>query len=688
MVLQVSDPNSVKIYTVSGSGSRSIPEWLARKKKKTLRDDPEWRSRIELIQDFDFPEASIRVKVTPDQKFVMATGVYKPQMRVYEFAETSMKFDRHTEAENINFVVLSDDWTKSVLLQNDRSIELHAQGGLHYKTRIPKFGRDLAYHFPTCDLLIAASSNEVYRLNLDQGRFLNSILTDSISGVNVSIINPAHQLFGFGTENGTVEFWDPRSRSRIGSLAPQVPAFDVGKGVQGFQVTSMAYRKDGLSLAVGTSTGHILLYDLRSSAPWLVKDHQYGYPIQNVNWYDDTVGDKGRGKVISADCKIIKIWDRENGDHFTSVEPPTDINDVCVVPESGLLFVANEGTQIGAYYIPALGPAPRWCSFLDNLTEELEENPQQNIYEDYKFVTRKELTSFGLDHLIGTNLLKAYMHGFFIDLRLYEKAKALANPFAYAEYRQRVIKEKIEKNRESRIQATKKIPKVNKELASRLLHEEENKKKKSKRTAVNPLKDERFGELFTNPDYEVDENTIEYRLLHPTVSQKKEYLNEEEQEEEDEETEKSDPESDTSDGSESSASESDSDEDLATQLRKQNKVKSSKQKDEPIRTQKSLRLKRQMKREPRMMDMKSGNPFNSNKSEISRKTFGERLQSGPRYQPYRITRAPLGGMEMTFKLNPKKADNEDQLAKRGSRGGVPERRQRRSASKNTFRGLG
>ena len=23
----------------------------------------------------------------------------------------------------------------------------------------------------------------------------------------------------------------------------------------------------------------------------------------------------------------------------------------------------------------ALGPAPRWCSFLDSLTEELEENP-------------------------------------------------------------------------------------------------------------------------------------------------------------------------------------------------------------------------------------------------------------------------------------------------------------------------
>jgi ribosome biogenesis protein ENP2 len=84
-------------------------------------------------------------------------------------------------------------------------------------------------------------------------------------------------------------------------------------------------------------------------------------------------------------------------------------------------MMANEGVQIQSYYVPALGNAPKWCSFLDNLTEELEENPNTAVYDDYKFVTKKDLTNLGLDHLIGTNVLKAYMHGFFIDLRLYEK---------------------------------------------------------------------------------------------------------------------------------------------------------------------------------------------------------------------------------------------------------------------------
>ena len=88
-------------------------------------------------------------------------------------------------------------------------------------------------------------------------------------------------------------------------------------------------------------------------------------------------------------------------------------------------MVANEGVKIQSYYIPSLGPAPRWCPFLDNLTEELEESKSQNLYDDYKFVTRKELESLELAHLIGSNVLRAYMHGYFIDLRLYEKVNFL-----------------------------------------------------------------------------------------------------------------------------------------------------------------------------------------------------------------------------------------------------------------------
>ncbi|KAI9143116.1 WD40-repeat-containing domain protein [Paraphysoderma sedebokerense] len=523
MSLQVTNPNDIKIYRVGGSGRNiTLPEWLAKKHKKSLKHDPEWRNRIELLQDFEFPEASYKIKITRDGKYALATGVYKPQMRVYDFHEMSMKFERHNNCENVDFEILSDDWTKSVHLQSDRTVEFHSQYGLHYSTRIPKFGRGLAYHYPTCDLMLVGASNEVWRLNLDLGRYKKSLMTDC-NAINAVAINPAHQLFAFGGEDGFVEYWDPRIRDRIARLDIRntlIPRY-INQPDTSLEITKLSYRNDGLHMGIGTNQGQVLLFDLRHPAPVVVKDHQYGFPIKTIEWHDLS------GNVISADTKIVKIWDKETGKHVTSVEPPNDINDVTVYPDSGLFFIANEGTQMQTYYVPELGPAPRWCSFLDNLTEELEENPTPTLYDNYKFLTRKELQSLGLDHLIGTNVLKAYMHGFFVDLRLYEKAKAIANPFAYEDYRRRLIREKLEKQRSSRISATKKLPKVNKNLAARLLSESTPTIAESEdSSSQNPLGDSRFTDLFNNPEFEVDENSLEYKLLHPVQSKKIKEINE------------------------------------------------------------------------------------------------------------------------------------------------------------------
>ncbi|QSL66261.1 hypothetical protein MERGE_000638 [Pneumocystis wakefieldiae] len=528
MVLKVQNPNNVKVYTVCGDGiSRSLPEWFVQKKKKALKKDPEWSSRIELLQDFEFPEASNKIKVTPDKKYAIATGTYKPHMRIYEFSEMSMKFSRYTNAENVNFEILSEDWTKTVHLQQDRSIEFHTQGGMHYRLRIPKFGRDMGYHFPTCDLLVAASGDEVYRLNLDQGRFLRPFKIDSLAdngegankmGVNTVDINPVHQLFAFGTDNGTVEFWDPRYRSKIaildvcGSLNPMFYKKTAG-------ISATSFRHDGLNFSAGTSTGIVLLYDLRSPQVLLRKDQGYDSPIKSIKWLKSN--DSISQLIMTSDKKIMKIWDKNSGDPFTSIEPSVDINDVCPLDFTGMIFVANEGVPMHIYYIPALGPAPAWCSFLDNLTEEMEENPIKNIYENYKFLTKNELKSLGLDHLIGSNVVRSYMHGFFIDFRLYETAKSIMNPFAYVEYREKAIKDKIEKERQSRIRSSSKITKINHNLAQHLLHKEEKDKKRNKGNGgPSVLEDERFKDVFNDPEYEIDENTVEFMQLNPIRSKK------------------------------------------------------------------------------------------------------------------------------------------------------------------------
>lgn len=510
MVLKVQrNANDVQVYTVSGAGSKSIPDWLARKNRKTLRNDAEYKSRIELLQDFEFPEASNKLRLSADGEFAMATGTYKPHIRLYEFSQMSMKFERHTNAENVSFEILSDDWTKSVHLQADRSIELHTAGGIHYSTRIPTFGRDIKFHYPSADLLVGASTNQVYRLNLDQGRFLNAFDVETATkGVNVVDICPAHQLFAFGSQNGTVEFWDPRFRSRIGIL-------DMSSSNEIAAITALKFADDGLNVAIGSDDGTTTLFDLRSPTPLLSKDQGYGFAIKSLHYLQASASDPTR-RILSADSKIIKIWDSQTGTPLTSVEPPNDINDVQPVQGSGLIFVANEGIPMHTFYIPALGPAPRWCSFLDNLTEELEET-ETSIYANYRFVTRKELADLGLKHLVGTSVVRAYMHGFFIDFRLYEKAKLIANPFEYAEHRQQQIASKIDKERESRIRSSKKT-KINNTLASRLLKNEERAKAKGETIDTSVVEDSRFKDAFNDADFKIDEASHEFNILNPTRS--------------------------------------------------------------------------------------------------------------------------------------------------------------------------
>ena len=63
------------VYTIAGaSTARPLPEWLARKRKRSLKKDAEYANRVELLQDFEFEEASQCVRVSEDGEWVMSTG--------------------------------------------------------------------------------------------------------------------------------------------------------------------------------------------------------------------------------------------------------------------------------------------------------------------------------------------------------------------------------------------------------------------------------------------------------------------------------------------------------------------------------------------------------------------------------------------------------------------------------------
>lgn len=105
------EQSSVKVYTVNGAASGSssaLPDWLTRKRvakkgKRAIKEHVE--GTIDLIQEFEFPEASNRIKTTRDGHHAVATGTYKPQIRVYDLDQLTLKFERHTDAENVDFIV-------------------------------------------------------------------------------------------------------------------------------------------------------------------------------------------------------------------------------------------------------------------------------------------------------------------------------------------------------------------------------------------------------------------------------------------------------------------------------------------------------------------------------------------------------------------------------------------------------
>ncbi|TRX92312.1 hypothetical protein FHL15_006698 [Xylaria flabelliformis] len=514
----------VPVYTVSGANTaRPLPDWLARRRKRSLKADPEFQNRIELLQDFSFEEASACVQVSEDNNWIVSTGTYKPQIHVHYLPHLSLSYARHTTSLNIKFTLLSTDASKSLHLQSDRRVEFHTPAGLHETIKLPRYGRDLCYDRLATEALVGSvglgseGHGEVFRFNLEAGRFMQSYKVDvgsdggSEVGLQGSIWAPAvnsiaiaentHNLLAFGTSIGSVEFWDPRSRSRIAVL-----------GGQEGEITALNFNDSGLSIATGSSSGVVKLFDMRSPKPLWQKDHGSGFPIKNLIHMTTSSSER---KILSSDKQLIKINEESTGQTWTSIEPIVDLNYTTWVKGTGMILTANEGQAMHAFLIPQLGNAPRWAAHLDSLTEEMAGEVTTDNYENYKFLTLPELRSLSMDHLIGkTNLLRPYMHGYFVASKLYEQARLIANPFAFEEERAKRVKEKVEKERASRIRGNKKV-KVNQKLVDKLLKRQE--KRAMVDTNAGILGDERFTRMFENEEFQIDENSREFKALNPST---------------------------------------------------------------------------------------------------------------------------------------------------------------------------
>ena len=386
----------------------------------------------------------------------------------------------------------------------------------------------MAYLPISCDLVTVGAGNEIYRLNLEQGRFLGPLESDSPE-INCVTYNKGLNCIATGGIDGVVEMWSMDDRQKLIELP--IKNHKAFENYDTSEITSLAFSDDGMYLAIGNEFGKVKMFDIRYPIPMFEKVHQYKLPIRKVDFHESS------RTIFSMDKKVIKIHERDTGKLYTNVQTKKEVNDFAFYKNSGMIFTACEEEKLGAYFLPSLGPAPKWCSYIENMTEEMEEKQTTTSYEDYKFLTKNELEKINASHLIGSRFLKPYMHGFFMDYKQYLKLKDINDPFAYEKYRKEKINQKLEEIRENRIIFQRTLPKVNSKFMDDVLKADAKQQRKSKRArekaemAKNLVTDPRFGKMFEDKDFNIDKSSKAYKLNKPKESKYAENSSDEEAEE-------------------------------------------------------------------------------------------------------------------------------------------------------------
>ena len=492
---------------------KTLPEFIeeSKAKKQSLRYNEDFRRRMELLHDMQFRGSSSCVAISEDQNFIAASGAYPPEVRIFDLSDLGMKCVRRLDHEIIHTEFLSEDYRKLAMLCADRTIEIHAQYGKHHIVRIPKFGRSLKYDRATCMLYAASSSESIYRLDLEEGTFLAPLVAtcgdEKLTHTSMALAPLGLPLLLGGLDNGLVQCWDTREDSK--------PVSSLMASVDGCEVRQIAWSGDAMVIACGLDNGVVKGYDVRTNRQALFeKDHRNDFPVVGLHFVSKSV-------IASADNKSVKIWDTsasEDRQLVGFVESRDKLNGLTFWPNSGLFFTPCDAPRVGTYFAPGVGPAPRWCSFLDTVADELNQqltgkavdgSEVKQVYEDYVFLTKEQLQALGAEKLIGTSVVKAYMHGFWMDRKVHAKLRDVSEPFRFEQYQQQRVQEEMEKNRPMRMPVRVKAEtkgmvnqRLQKELGEKMARIEN---RKENVIATKILEDSRFSKLWSNTDFEVEE---------------------------------------------------------------------------------------------------------------------------------------------------------------------------------------
>lgn len=289
---------------------------------------------IHMPTELQFPVACYDTCFSRDGQRILAVGVYKPTVKLFDLQLGMMKFERHIICDPIRILSLEDDAEKFSLLRSDKTVEFHAKGGLHEKIRMPNQPKDMLHNAATAELYLGGTYNEIYRFNLEQGRFLKSI---GATGYRMAWSN-LHGFLG-AIYKKKLTFTDTRMRTEI------------FRSLHDNELLSIAQDESGLRYALGNENGEVLEYDFRSSKP--LRKIQFDSFLSNIKFLKKSL-------VAVTASKVHFIQENDTcADDTSSIDVGFQITNFST--DDGLIMVGGENPYPKVYASEQLGSIPGWA---------------------------------------------------------------------------------------------------------------------------------------------------------------------------------------------------------------------------------------------------------------------------------------------------------------------------------------
>jgi ribosome biogenesis protein ENP2 len=289
---------------------------------------------IKSLDDLSFTVACLDICISPNGKKMITSGIYKPSLKLFDLKSGVMRFERHLVSDPVKNFFLDDDGEKFAILRNDKTIEFHIKGGLHDRIRTINQPKDAILNKFASEIYIGGNYGEINRFNLEQGRFMKSI---PCAGAERMSFSNVHGLLGAIAKNN-VSFIDPRSKDEIFSK------------LHDEEIYSICQDESGLKYALGTESGHVLEYDLRSTKT--IRSLECDNFISKICY-------SGKNIIANSSKQIYFIDENVKiADEATVINPGFIINAFCI--DGGAIFIGGENEHIKTYISEDAGTIPEW----------------------------------------------------------------------------------------------------------------------------------------------------------------------------------------------------------------------------------------------------------------------------------------------------------------------------------------